>query len=279
MDHSVIRPSVRAVAASIILGTAGCTVSPTITELTPASRGSVYGSIGQIDPSNACTPNPTPAAPNVMAAWNQVDPTTRRNKVITGFEAWSNANAGCASFRQDSFRGLFAYPLSSLAALSSTNSPISSRISTATLRFSVNGLSASRSSLEFSCASPIGGVAGIAVLRPNPVILSDLNAVVPPETINDIGAGAAQIESFGTEFAPLPVPGTRGRATFSVGGGGVTIVEIDVKDRLIGALNRGDTTLGFMLFGPREALQTPSGDVQLDCKMLVTPEMLTVKSL
>lgn len=279
MDHSVIRLSVRAVAASIILGTAGCTVSPTVTTLTPANRGSAFGSIGLIDPSNACAPNPTPPAPNAVAAWNQVDPMTRQNKIISGFEVWSSANAGCASFRQDSFRGLFAYPLASLTALSTANSPIASRISSATLRFSVNGLTTGRASLEFSCPSPIGGVAGIAVLRPNPVILSGLNAVVPPEKITDIGSGAAQLESFGTEFSPLPVPGTRGRATFSVGGGGITIVEIDVKDRLVGALNRGDATLGFMLFGPREFLQAPSGDVQLDCKMLVTPEMLTVKSL
>ena len=279
MNHSVIRHSVRAVALSVIVGNAGCAVSPTVTTLTPATRGSVFGSIGLIDPSDACSSNPTPAAPQVLTAWSQVDPTTRQNKVITGFEVWSNANAGCASFRQDSFRGLFAYPLASLTTLSTSNSPVSSRISSATLRFSVNGLTTGRTSLEFACPSPIGGVAGIAVLRPNPVILSDLNALVPPEKITDVGPGAAQLESFGTEFSPLPVPGTRGRATFSVGGGGITVVEIDVKDRLIGALNRGDTTLGFMLFGPREFLQAPSGDVQLDCKMLVTPEMLTVKSL
>jgi hypothetical protein len=92
--------------------------------------------------------------------------------------------------------------------------------------------------------------------------------------------GAQQIATFATEFAgPIPSPGTRGRATFTPGGAGITVIEVDVHEFVTGALNRGDAALGFMLFSSRESLPSTTTDISLDCKMLVTPESLTVKSL
>lgn len=259
----------------------GCTsINMTVTDL-EARRGSLYASAGLIDSTNtnigpgACAGTPTPAAPDVQGWWAGIDTATRSRVVVTGFEIWSNTLASCPNARQDMYRGVFGYDLARIAALSTPGSPIASRINEAKLTFTIQGGNGRRSVSTATCFESTGGVQSIGLLDPAAAILTGLTSVqslpMPP-------AFPAQVLDI-TDLFSLSVPGHRGRTTTSVGGLGVTVVEVDVKDLLLGALNRGDARLGFILTGTAERAVALAGDAQLDCKTFVAPGTLTVKSL
>ncbi len=263
--------------APLVLLVAGCpggSVNVTETTLAVANRGTEYATIGRIDPSGSCQPAPTPAAPDVNAWWTGIDPQTRARVVVGGMELWSNSNPGCTSFRQDIYHGLWVHDLAPLAALSTTNSPIQSRISSATIRLEVQGGTQSTSAGGATCRAGSGGVKDFAIIRPGGSVLTGLNKVGGPVTAPAFTPLAVQ-----ADLSTVPVPGTAGRVTTSVGGGGVTVVDIDVKDLVIGALNRGDATLGFALTSAAETLLGPTGAVFLDCKTFTTPGSIVVRSL
>lgn len=271
----------------VVLLAAGCgTVTPTLTTLTPDAHGSIWGRLENGHTSIACLPNSTPPAPDPVDLWNGLDPASQATKVITGYRLWSNTSAGCTFMQEDDYRGLFSYPMASLAALSTPNSPIASRVNEATLKFVVAGLAADKSNGGVTCQSPIGGLGGIVVLKPGFSIAPGLIRILDPSgqaatfasPLNTAGPAAVQLENFQTEFQGRIIsPGKRGRATFTPSATD-TIVEVDVRDFLMGALNRGDTSLGFMLISFRESMPSPTPAVQLDCRMLVSPGALTVKS-
>jgi hypothetical protein len=261
-------------------------VTPTVTTLTPDARGTIWARLENGKTSISCLPNSTPAAPDPAVFWNALDATTKATKVVVGYQAWSNTSAGCQFVQEDDYRGLFSYPLAAVAALSTANSPIASRINEATVRFVVDGLTADKSDGGRTCQSPIGAVGDLAMLRPGATIPPGLIRILDPSgqaatfstPLNTFAPNAVEVQGFGTEFKGRIVsPGTREKATFTPGtGAGVTIVEVDIRDRLQGALNRGDSSLAFMLVGGGETV--PGGRTQLDCRMLVMPDSLTVKS-
>lgn len=272
------RPLLLALAAT---GLAACTgIQPVVTSVTPQTLGTVAMTTGQIDPAPACaSPAPTPSAPpEVSAWWNGIDPGTRARNVATGFELWSNTNPGCRTVRTDAFRGQVVYGLGPVAALSTPNSPIASRITSATLRLTLKAGNVARSATGATCPAFTGGVGGVAMLRPGTTVLTGFQKLTPPTRLTDVPPNAVQLESFATEVNPLPVPGTRGRATLSTTGTGEVIVVLDIRDMLQGALNRGDATFGILTFSTVESAITTHGG-QLDCKTLVEPGPLTVKSL
>jgi hypothetical protein len=284
----VARLSVRSIpgicSGLVLLSSACAGVTPTITTLTPNARGSIWARL-EDHQSIACLPGSTPAPPDVTVWWVGHDPATQTAKVVTGYQIWSNTSAGCNFLQEDDYRGLFSFPLAALQALSTPSSPVASRINQATLKFTVNGSSADVSNGGQTCQSPIGGLGGITVLRPGVTFTAGLNRLVDPANppnfaspLNTVGPSAVQLESFATEFkGRIPSPGTRGRATFTPSGAD-TVVEVDVRDFLQGALNRGDASIGFMLLSFRESLPSAPPAVQLDCRMLVSPDALTVKS-
>lgn len=263
--------------APLVLLVSGCpggSVNVTETTLGVANRGSEYATIGRIDPSNACQPAPTPAAPNVTTWWAGIDPQTTSRVVVAGVELWSNSNPGCTSFRQDIYHGLWVHDLAPLVALSTTNSPIQTRISSAIIRLEVQGGTQSTSAGGATCRAGTGGVKEFAIVRPGGAVLTGLNKVGGPVTAPAFTPLAVQ-----ADLSAVPVPGTVGIVTTSVGGGGVTVIDIDVKDLVIGALNRGDATLGFGLTSAAETLLSPTGPVFLDCKTFSTPGGIVVRTL
>jgi len=283
-------PSLASLGAGLaaLLGSACAGVTPTVTALTPDARGTIWARLENGKTSITCLPNPTPPAPVPAVFWNALDPTTQVTKVVVGYQAWGNSSAGCQFAQEDDYRGLFSYPLAAVAALSTASSPISSRISAATVKFVVDGLVTDRINGGRTCQSPIGAVAVFTMLRPGGAAIPPGLVQIPdpsglPATfstpLNNFAPNAVEIQGFGTEFKGRIVsPGTREKATFTPGAGpGITIVEVDIRDRLQGALNRGDSSLGFMLVGSGEV--APGGPIQLDCRMLVAPDTLTVTSL
>lgn len=262
---------------SLVWFVTGCkpgSVNVTETTLAVANRGSEYATIGSIDPSGACQPAPTPSAPDVNAWWTGIDPQTRGRVVVAGIELWSNSNPGCTTFRQDIYHGLWVHDLAPLAALSTSNSPIQTRISSATIRLQVQGGTQNTSAGGATCRAGTGGTKDFTIVRPGGTVLTGLNKVGGPVTAPAFTPLAVQ-----GDLSTTPVPGTSGRITTSVGGGGVTVVDVDVKDLVIGALNRGDATLAFGLTSVAEVLLIPTGDVFLDCKTFVTPGSIVVRSL
>jgi hypothetical protein len=248
-----------------------------ITETVNASIGSVYWIRGSIDQSQSCaSPNPTPAAPDPQAWWTGIDPQTRQTKVAVGWQFWSNSNPGCATTRHDIYRGLAAYDLASLKTLSTSSTPIQSLITGAKLSLTIGGGNPTPTPIG-ACVANFGGVGAIEQLEPGFTILSGLTqgTVVPPV----VGAPQFPAGANSTSLTGVAVPGTSGRVTTSVGGGGMTVVDVDVKDLLIGALTRGDASFGIMLDGTSETLLTSTADVQAECRTLVTVGPLTVQHL
>ncbi len=250
-------------------------VQPITRSITP-SIGSLYAVRGTVDGFNqACvTPNPTPAAPNPQTWWAGIDPQTRQSKVAVGYEFWSNSNPSCGTSRHDVYRGVASYDLASLAALSTPSTPIQSLITSAKIQLIIGAGTPAAVALG-SCVPNFGGVASVDQLRPGYTVLTGLTdvPVVPPVVgVPEFPAGANS-----TSLTGVAVPGTSGRLTTSVGGLGQTIVVVDVKDLLTGALTRGDATFGIMLVGTAETLLTSAGDPQVDCRTLVTVGTLEVQ--
>jgi hypothetical protein len=258
-----------------------CTgVNVTTTNLGVTTRGSTWTFAGLVDtsagnePPGACNGTPTPPAPDVAGWWAGIDPQTRNTVVVTGFQLWSNTLPGCANARQDMYRGHFSYDLTALTALSTANSPIATRINAATLRLTIQGglTRTATPSAKLACFANTGGVGAVNLMQPGTPILTGMNYVVHT---TDFPPTVSRVD----QIAGLPVPGTLGRSTTSVGGGGITVVDLDVKDFLLGALNRGDAAIAFSLTGIAETISNPTGDEMLECRTFTTPGPLTVKSL
>lgn len=254
----------------------------TTTTVAAGTRGTEWsfhaqnqGTVG----SASCNPaSPVPPS-DVNGWWAGIDPGTTSRVVVTGFQLWSHTAPGCGTTRQDFYRGLFAYDLSTIAALGTAADPIAPRISSAKLRLEVQGgLQSSAPAPGLTCRANLGGVHTFAVVRPGGIVKTGLRQVgilqvagTPPEEFTPVSPSE--------DLSAVPVPGTVGKVTANVGGGGVTIYEIDVRDLLIGALNRGDGTLSFALLSDAEAPAAWTGDIQAECRTFSTPGDLVVQSL
>lgn len=251
-------------------------VQPITRSIAP-SIGSLYAALATVDDNQACvTPSPTPAAPDPQAWWAAIDPETRRTKVAVGYEFWSNSNPSCRSARQDVYRGVASYDLATLAALSTPSTTIQSLITSAKVELTIGAGTPAQVAVG-RCVANFGGVASIEQLRPGYTVLTGLTVVplVPPLVgIPQFPAGANS-----TSLTGVAVPGTSGRITTSVGGLGQTVVVVDVKDLLAGALTRGDISFGIMLVGSTEDMQTAPADPQAECRTLVTVGKLEVQHL
>lgn len=266
-----------AILATYISGLSACngsSVTPK-TVTVGASIGSLYWIRGTIDPNQSCaSPNPTPAAPDPQQWWTGIDPQTRQTKVAVGYQFWSNTNPGCNTTRHDIYRGVAGYDLASLKALSTSSTPIQSLITGAKLSLIIGAGNTTPPAIG-TCAPNFGGVGAIEQLRPGFTILTGLtkSTVVPPITgTPQFPAGANN-----TSLSGVAVPGTSGRVTTSIGGAGMTVVDVDVKDLLIGALNRGDASFGIMLDGTSESLLSSLNDLEADCRTLVEVGPLKVE--
>jgi len=261
------------------LGVTACGVTPTVTNVSPA-RGSTYVLLGTVDsatgtdPSPVCTGTPVPPVTNVPAWWAGIDTQTRNQVVVTGFELWSNTLPSCLNARHDVYRGHFVYDLAQLRALDQPNSPVATRINSATMRLTIQGGVNDRATTTLRCFNLAGGVTAINLLAPGTTILTGLNQVNATAAFPPTVKRIEQIIPL-----PSPLPGTIGPLTFSPGGAGLLIVDVDLRDEVMGALNRGDAAIGFSLISVAEARPTVTGDEMLDCRTFVTPGVLEVKSL
>ncbi len=265
--------------AAVAVTLPGCKnpVTPIVVTV-PPSIGSLYAVRGTIDLSQSCaSPNPVPPAPDPQAWWAGIDPQTRSKKIAVGYEFWSNTNAGCRTTRHDSYRGVASYDLSTLKALSTASTPIQSLITSATVQLTFGAGNTAPPVAIGTCLANFGGAGAIEQLRPGYTVLTGLTTVtvVPPITgVPQFPAGANSMA-----LAAISVPGTSGRLTASPGGGGLTVVVVDVKDLLQGALTRGDATFGVMLDGTSETLLTSTAQPQAVCRTLVEVGSLTVGHL
>jgi hypothetical protein len=121
-----------------------------------------------------------------------------------------------------------------------------------------------------TCLADYGGLGAIEELRPGYTVLSGLTIVFP----NQFPPGAQR-----TALATTPVPGSSGRLSTGRGAGGLTVIDIDVKDLLLGALNRRDATFGLMLDATSETLLTTTAKPQAVCRTFVEVGSLTVGHL
>jgi len=275
----ILRPCyLTAAITACAIGLSACNgaVTPLKVSVSPGI-GSLYAVRGTIDPSSSCnTPNPTPSAPDPQAWWTGIDPQTRQTKVVVGYQYWSNANAGCDTTRQDVYRGVAAYDLATIKALSTASTPIQSLITNAKVQLTV-GAGAPSPATVGTCSPNFGGMGAIEQLRPGYTILTGLTTVpvVPPIT----GTPSFPPGANSTSASGVAVPGSTGRWTTSVGGLGLTVIDYDVKDLVIGALTRGDANFGIMLDGTTETLIQSIANPQVDCRTLVTVGPLTVEHL
>lgn len=270
-------------AAALLTACANQPINQITTNLTSVQRGSLYSSIGIIDsanigPSDCTPPSPVPP-PNPMLWWGNVDPTTRANVVVVGFEIWSHTSPSCPNSRQDMYRGQFSFDVTVLSAMSTPTSPIAPLITNATLRLAVqaglvNKTVAGMGGTSARCPAETAGLASVGRLAPGQ-ILTGLNSVPAPNRVPQFPPVGTSIQFLGG----MPVPGTTGVATASVGGAGITIIDITVTDSVKVALNAGRPTVDFTLTGTAETPFSPNGDVQLDCKTFVTPVSLIVTNL
>jgi hypothetical protein len=265
--------------ATLSAGIVACNgVNPVVTNVTP-TLATTYKIIGTVDaqtatdPSPVCNGTPTPPAPDVNAWWAGIDPNTRNAVVVTGFELWSNTLPGCANARHDVYRGHFRYDLAGIRALDQPGSPVATRINAASFQFTIQAGNADVASSTLRCFATAGGVTAVNLLQPGATLLSGVTQVAPTD---DFPATVKRIE----QIVPVPatLPATVGPLTITPGGGGLTVVDVEIRNDLIGALNRGDSAIGFSLISVAEARPTVNGDEFLDCKTFVRPGVLKVTS-
>lgn len=258
----------RAVRSGAILGlvaAAGC--ATTTTELNIINRDTSYVKVSGQNPAAPCAGIPIPPEPT--AWWAGLDPNTRAKNVVAGLQIWSD----CQAFRQDMYRGRFAYDVTPLNALSTSSSPITNRMVSAKLRIQANGGLVDRSTNGAACPRFSGGAGSVGrALFEGGTANTGMNAATPAGDSMESPGVAENLVALGS----VPVPGTLGRATASVGGQGLTIYEIDVKDAVARALNTGNTFLPFVITGTTEHKLVLGAPVQLDCRTFVVPLGLTV---
>lgn len=212
---------------------------------------------GKVDPVNSCNPAqpPAPVLPNQW--WNSL-PVTQLPKVsaygVVGFDRWRNLNDTCQEFRQDLYRTIFAYDLSALP-------PLKGLVSKAELSFSVAVMPAVQPNTP--CQAMTGGGGSLLMLLPGSSLPQTsfvyLGTHVPPQPF------PASVPVFAMTFPWLAGQIATGVVTADGGGQRASFV-VDMTERINGAFNRGDASIGFMLSGSDEALPTVSPADSFDCR-------------
>ncbi|HET8710526.1 MAG TPA: hypothetical protein VFM32_04070 [Spongiibacteraceae bacterium] len=265
--------SKRLLAAVIGGAVVGCTPIPPINTITTNIDPKVVtlaATQGKVDPTNTCSPA-SPAAPIMPDQWWNNLPITQQPKVVgsgvVGFERWRNHTDGCQEFRQDLYRTAFSYDLSGSQSLKGL-------VTKAELSFSVVIMPAT--SANSMCQAMTGGGGSLFILRSGfslpQMSFSYLGTHVPPQPF------PSGLRVFGMNFPWVPGQIATGVTTYDVGGqrAGFTV---DVTDRLNGALNRGDTAIGFMLTGSEEDLPQVSPSDGMNCRTVYHVGQLVIKHL
>lgn len=244
-------------------------INPITTSLDPMVA-TLATTQGRVDPTNNCSPA-SPIAPiRPDQWWNglRIDqPPKLAGNGVVGFERWRNLTGSCLEFRQDLYRTAFSYDLSSSQTLKGLVTKAELSFSVAIMPTSIPG---------GACQAMTGGGGSLHMLRPGFSLPSTgfnyLGVNVPPQPF------PASVNVFAMLFPWIPGQVTTGVTTSDIGGqrAGFTV---DVTDRLNGALNRGDTSIGFMLSGSEEDLPQISPASGLDCRTVYKIGQLVIKHL
>lgn len=262
-------------------------VRTTITDLQP-TIGTSWGSIGLTDPSGApigssqCSASPSPAAPDVNAWWAGLGTTVTATNAVVGFNLWSNTNPGCGVARHDLFRPHVSFSLAPLRAVVTGNLSLQDALASAKLVFNIVENTPLQTSAGITCSRGFsGGAANLLLLRQGTVVTSGLARTLQhPAPVADIVASfppttATPIQ----DLAQLQPSGTTGRATVTAAGPGITRVEVDVRDYMLGALNRGDAAIGFAVSSVGETAMAVSGEPQVNCRTFIGAVVLRASTI
>lgn len=256
-----------------VIGIVGSSSVPPINPVTTRIDPSVLTMAaiqGGPDVDNNCSP-PIPPAPLSPTLWWGSLPNGQLPKVagagVVGFQTWRNTQGQCREYRQDIYRSAFTYDLSG-------NQPLKGLVTKAEITFSV----AAMPTIQGVCQAMTGGGGSLFQLQPGFSLPAgsfiDFGFRVPP---HPFPAGG---KIFGMLIPWLPGQIANGVVTVD-GGGQMAAFTVDVTDRLNGALNRNDTSIGFMLSaleeGERVPSQPPSGDI--DCRTIYRFGQLVIQHL
>jgi hypothetical protein len=198
--------------------------------------------------------------------WTSLPPTAlarRPGHATVGFELLfdhvTQFSPTCTRYRQSTYRALIRYDLSSSQSLKGS-------VKKAILTFgSVNA--PANANPTAVCQAVTGGASSLLVVRQG--------STLPSQPFVTLGSLGSVPYPTGDVVFPFPVPWSNGpitsgvqpgvTVTTSASGTGTATFTVDVGDILDAALNRGDSTLAFMLGGTMEGTPAyPSASV--DCK-------------
>lgn len=255
--------------AGLAAGCGGNPVKPITTTLDPFVT-TLALTQGLVDPNNSCSPPSTPAPPMPDQWWRNL-PVGNLPRVashgIVGTNAWRNTTGACQELRQDLYRSMFTYPLTNAQSLKGL-------VTKAELTIFAAVLPATTSTSL--CQPMTGGGGSLHQLRPGfTAQTSDFNYMGPHTPTNDFPSSS---RVFAMTFPWVPGSIATG-VTTSDGGGQRAAFTVDVTDRINGAINRGDTSIGFMISGSDETLPTVSPPASTDCRTTYRVGVLSIEHL
>ncbi|MCU7371640.1 hypothetical protein PEC18_12460 [Paucibacter sp. O1-1] len=207
---------------------------------------------------------------------------TAANAVV-GFNLWSNTNPGCGVVRHDLFRPHMSFSLAPLRAVPTGNLSLQDALASAKLVFNIVENTPLQTGAGITCSRGFsGGAANLLLLRPGTIVTPGLARSLQLPSSSVAGLVASFPPTTATpiqDLAQLQPSGTTGRATVTATGPGIARVEIDVRDYLLGALNRGDASIGFAVSSVGETAMAVSGEPQVNCRTFIGEVVLRAATI
>ena len=243
-----------------LIATAACKKPPPppITTVVQPMVRTLMTSGGLIDVTGDCSGAvpPAPALPMPGAL-----PTA--NTGFVGFEEWRNTFANCRTTRQLLYRTVWTYDLSNLQSLKGL-------VVDASMIFGVVAMPPAGS--HPACRSFTGGAGSLQRLQPQTMLpMGALTLLNPPNGFPN-----------GSTIFTMPSPWSAGTiatgvTTMANATGGGTSYNVNLKDRVIGAINAGHSQLAFMLTGSGEAPITTPAAGSTDCRTTFIVQPLAIQ--
>jgi hypothetical protein len=244
-------------ATTVLVLAVGCKNPPQTLSTAVAPRVHTFAKpIGIIGASGGDCSSAVPPAPPLPT------PPAGVARGIVGFQLWRNTFSDCGAGRQDLYRTVWAYDLT-------PHQNLKGLVVGATMNFSVYIMPAAGSAP--GCNAMTGGAGSLVRLQPT---FAMPQGVFSTLAIQDPWPS-------GSAMFTIPAPWQAGTVapgvtTLATGLGGASF-SVDLKDRVIGALNAGHASMVFMLTGSSETQVTnTSPPTNADCRTTYQFSPLTI---
>lgn len=262
-------------AVGLVGAVLACRPTPTIsTAIDPATMSMGMITLGAIEPQN-CNDWLSPSWKAPLDWWNSLPatlPPKGVHRTVVGFEILFDTRSGCRKARQDMYRAGFSYDLSGQSGLKGL-------ITKAALTYSSSILPSGVGN-HADCETVTGGGRTLLILRPGSALPAAPGGFVqlpglPPAGFPPTSQLYASLSPWiaGPVTTGLPTGVTANTVATGQGGASFTV---EVTPYVVGAIDRGDPSISFMLGGSGETPFSVVPPGPTDCRTWYTIGQLVI---